>query len=317
MRVPGEHFTDRAGVLAVQLIFTDELHWLCREQPTSDFGIDAHAEVVASGLATGRLLALQIKSGKSYFDQSNEKGVTYYGNSAHLQYWSNHSLPVVVILYDPESKKAYWEFVSLQSVQHTKKAWKLVVPWSHELVAGAAAELEERAQGDPLQLLMRRLEMDRTWMERVRDGDRLIVEVDEWVNKSSGRGDFRLVVEDRNGRGEVVRDWPYQVFPGAEYSELIPRLFPWAKVELHEPTYDNADEDRWQEEEGVWDSEDGIYIIVGDSHEEWLDRQPGGLRPYEEGDEVAKWRLQLRLGPLGEAFLTLHEFLEDSLGEDQ
>jgi hypothetical protein len=33
--------------------------------------------------------------------------------------------------------------------------------------------------------------------------------------------------------------------------------------------------------------------MVGDSFAEWRDRQPSGLRPYEVGDEIAKWRLRL------------------------
>lgn len=45
----------------------DELKWVFREQPTDDFGIDAHIEVIHQNVATGRLLALQIKGGESWF----------------------------------------------------------------------------------------------------------------------------------------------------------------------------------------------------------------------------------------------------------
>jgi hypothetical protein len=75
VKVPEEHFTERDGVLSVQRIFNNRLGWLCREHPTSDFGIDAHVEAVANHLATGRLLALQIKSGESYFERTSDAGI--------------------------------------------------------------------------------------------------------------------------------------------------------------------------------------------------------------------------------------------------
>jgi hypothetical protein len=269
-------------------------------------------------MPTGRLLALQIKSGKSYFGRRGTDGITYYGDPAHLDYWFRHSLPVVVVLYHPVEKKAYWQVVSPETVQHTKKRWKLLVPWGNELGASAAPALERHAEGDPLVLMMRTFEMARPWMELLRAGEVLLLDVDEWVNKSSGRGDFQLKTVGRYGNEHVIRTWPFQIFPGIPYEELIPRLFPWAELEVHVPTYDYAEEDLWEQEEGMWDSEEGRYIVMGDSFADWRARRPSGLRPYEENGEIAKWRLALTLGSLGEAFLILHDFLaeQDKLDED-
>src|SRR5581483_303565 len=291
------------GVAKVSLIFAQGLKWLFREEPTSDVGIDAHVEVVSADRATGRLLALQIKSGESYFEHHTDEGVTYHGNRKHLDYWLNHSLPVAVVLYSPNQGKAYWQHVSARTAIVTQRAWKMVVPWTQELSSDSAKALSEIAEGDPMALWLRRLELDRPWMELIREGRVLVLDVDEWTNKSSGRGDFRLVVLDQQMNEKVVRDWPFQIFPGIPYEELLPQLFPWATIEPHEPTYEWADEDRWTEEEGIWDSEEGRHVMVGDSFAEWQERQPSGLRPYEVGDEVAKWRLQVSLGPVGEALV--------------
>ena len=57
--------TGRVGVYAVALAIEKSLGWILREQPTSDHGIDAHVEIVDERDVTGRLIALQIKSGKS------------------------------------------------------------------------------------------------------------------------------------------------------------------------------------------------------------------------------------------------------------
>ena len=43
--------------------------WMCREQPTDDVGIDAHMEYVDSSGKPKQLLALQIKSGRSWFEE--------------------------------------------------------------------------------------------------------------------------------------------------------------------------------------------------------------------------------------------------------
>ncbi|MBV9161241.1 MAG: DUF4365 domain-containing protein [Pseudonocardiales bacterium] len=54
------------GVTRAKLAFEEGLGWLFREQPTEDYGIDAHAEVVDEKMVRGRQLSLQIKSGTSW-----------------------------------------------------------------------------------------------------------------------------------------------------------------------------------------------------------------------------------------------------------
>jgi len=50
---------ERKGINAVESIFLHEFDWLFREQPVSDYGIDAQVEVVENNTPTGKLLALQ------------------------------------------------------------------------------------------------------------------------------------------------------------------------------------------------------------------------------------------------------------------
>lgn len=54
---------NRQGVALVELRVTRHYGWIVRDQPTSDYGIDAHVEIREYGLPTGRLLGLQIKTG--------------------------------------------------------------------------------------------------------------------------------------------------------------------------------------------------------------------------------------------------------------
>ncbi|HET7287587.1 MAG TPA: DUF4365 domain-containing protein, partial [Pyrinomonadaceae bacterium] len=105
----------RMGVHAVGAIVSN-LGWFFREQPISDFGVDAHVEAPnALGHPSGRLLAVQIKAGKRWFHERVTDGVVYRGSLRHLAYWKEHSLPVVLVLYDPGEKECFW-----QAVQHDK-----------------------------------------------------------------------------------------------------------------------------------------------------------------------------------------------------
>lgn len=107
------------GVTRTQLAVEAELGWLFREQPTEDYGIDAQAEVVDAEQVRGRLLALQIKSGSSWFRERSPDGWWFRPDVEHVQYWINHSLPVAVVLYHPERERCYWQLVNRKTLTET------------------------------------------------------------------------------------------------------------------------------------------------------------------------------------------------------
>src|SRR5262249_4360686 len=65
--MPPDPTTERKGINAVEKIFLHEFSWLFREQPVSDYGIDAQVEVVENNKPTGKLIALQIKTGSRWY----------------------------------------------------------------------------------------------------------------------------------------------------------------------------------------------------------------------------------------------------------
>jgi len=86
-----DHTRDRVGVSAVEGVVLKEFGWLFREQAVSDYGIDALIEEVDSdNKPTGKPVALQIKSGPSFFKRKGSDYI-FYGEPRHLNYWSNHS----------------------------------------------------------------------------------------------------------------------------------------------------------------------------------------------------------------------------------
>jgi hypothetical protein len=123
---------ERLGINAIERMVL-RLGWIFREQPIADVGIDALIEICEQGKPSGRLIALQIKSGDSYFKESSAEGFVYRGSNAHLDYWSGHSLPVFLVLYHPGRDEAWWCAVTSEAVEQTPRGWRVTVPSGQRL----------------------------------------------------------------------------------------------------------------------------------------------------------------------------------------
>ena len=296
------------GVTHTQQAIEDELGWLFRNQPTEDYGIDAQAEVVDGEDVRGRLLALQIKSGTSWFKEAKPGGWWFRPDREHVQYWTNHSLPVVVVLYHPETGRCHWQLVNRKTLVKTSTGgWKLLVPEAQVLDESARAALREAAEGDPYELRLRELRLAKPWMELLASGTRLVVDFEEWVNKTSGRGTVSIGVDKEDGNEpEELVTWHF--FPGpADYASAVPKLFAWADAHVHEDTYNDAEYDQYKADCCIWDEEAQLFT---ESFEEWRRGLVAErIRPYRNGaGEVDFYRLELTLNELGKAFLVVDRF---------
>jgi len=160
--------------------------WFFREQPISDQGIDAHIEKFQSvtgkkgidEVGTGRLIALQIKGGASYFSRPSPNGWWFPFSARKAQLWLGHALPVLVVLVDLGSREQYWQRVSAATVIKTGKNYKVEVP-RDQTVASAGTDWLEIASGLE-QHAMSRFEYSllsvpppvRTLLERRGEGER-------------------------------------------------------------------------------------------------------------------------------------------------
>lgn len=118
---------ERMGVHELALAVAREFNWIFREQPISDVGIDGHIELVTHEKALGKLIAVQVKTGDSYLQKTSE-GLVFYGDNKHLDYWMNHSLPVLVVVYSIEEKSLRWVDIRADNTERTSKRWKVVFP---------------------------------------------------------------------------------------------------------------------------------------------------------------------------------------------
>ena len=136
----------RTGVHLVGLKVSHELGWTFREKPTSDIGIDGEIEVKGQGQSShGRVMAVQIKCGPSYLKNKTATGHLFRGDYTHLKYWTDFSVPVIIILCDPSTGQCWWEEVNLGIVQFHGKGWSIEVPYSKLLDKSSLAGLNQVA----------------------------------------------------------------------------------------------------------------------------------------------------------------------------
>ncbi len=294
--------TERIGVNAVEHIVLNELSWIFREQPIVDMGVDAHIERVDDGWPTGKLAALQIKTGSSHFHESGDVFV-YYGSLTHLDYWSEHSLPVLLVAHFPESNQTLWSLVNESNAERSAKGWKIDIPKGNVFGEASREQLAAIFEGSPAEQRLRKLSIDEPLMRHITDGGKVSVELEEWINKSLGRTPVQVFIHDKHGNETLSQDW-FQYYTGYGVKELAEALFPWATAIVDEEFYEeHADqEEDWRDAlSGAIDEDNGIIHGAPD---------PDAVYPYSEAaGEVESYRLELKLNELGKAFLTVSDYL--------
>jgi len=123
------NITGEIGVNAVSKIVNNELKWIFRRNHNEhDFGIDGYLDIVTElGAVTGQTIAVQIKTGKSFFKIKESKGFVFYGEKKHLNYYINLQTPILIILCDPQDELCYWSLFDINKIDSTLKGWKTIV----------------------------------------------------------------------------------------------------------------------------------------------------------------------------------------------
>lgn len=134
------------GVRIVDALVHDKLRHLFRPRERRDLGIDGEIELVderdEKRRGTGRLIAAQIKCGPSFFTEEDEDAYIFRGEPKHYEYWSDFSLPVLIIICHPDTREAYWTEFSHTAAETLKAGWKIRIP-KRNLLRKAGYELQE------------------------------------------------------------------------------------------------------------------------------------------------------------------------------
>lgn len=225
---------------AVERIVLDQLHWIWREQFASDFGIDGQIELVdEEGKPTGRLIAVQVKTGKSYFRGKSEK-IALPVDEAHIQYWQGHALPAILVLHNPETKETIWQWANLEAARASEGGWIIDLPRNKKFDARSKPELLDQKWSSDSADLRRRFALDREFMALFKGKDAFVT-IDKWLNKSLRyRGaEVRFDDPDKTRPDYII---PFSATWHYEVAELMHHFLPWLDYEYHEEPDDSSGE---------------------------------------------------------------------------
>lgn len=286
-------------------------NWMFREQPVDDVGIDAHMELIESLSKPKQLLALQIKSGASWFKEEKDGYIIFRKiNERQYNYWTMNSLPCIVVLYNPVDDMCIWQKLTTETLEKTNdgkgKGFFVKVPVNQVFLNALSNEKLLSLSNLPKYISNYNfLLSQKKFMQIIQNGGEIKLHSMEWVNKSSGRGNIELIVDD--GKSIEKYSYPYW-FPFTPYTMVFPRLFPWADFSADEDFFEENDKFAWHESHCHYDNEDGKWLLVGDTFEEYR-RKLNPLRSIDHSGEVAEYMMKLRLNDLGRSFLNVHEFV--------
>lgn len=304
--------TERKGVHHCGEI-AEEYQWMFREQPVNDIGIDAHMEFTDPSGAAKQLLALQIKTGSSYFKEEKDNCIVFRDiDERQYNYWTTNSLPCIVVLYnnDSDNEICIWQKLTSETIERTKggdgKGFFVKVPLNQVFLDDSSNQQLLSFSNLPEHITNYNfLLSQKQFMSIIKDGGTVKLHSTEWVNKCSGRGETELIVDD--GNEEKTYSYPYW-FPFTPYIEVFPKLFPWAHFSIDEEFYEEDDLTLWRDLHCYYDKEIDDWVVVGKSFEEFRKSLPA-IRGVDHSGEVAEYMLILSLNDLGESFLTVDGYV--------
>lgn len=306
-------FIEREGVHYCGRI-AEHNKWMFREQPVDDVGIDAHMEYVEPTGESKQLLALQIKSGASWFKEEKDGFIIFRGiNERQYNYWTKNSLPCIVVLYNPDDDMCIWQKLNVETIERTNggqgKGFFVRVPLNQIFLDELSSKKLLSFTNLPQHITNYNfLLSQKKFMQIIQSGGEVKLHSTEWVNKSSGKGDTELIVND--GKSVQKYTYPYW-FPFTLYTDVFPRLFPWACFSADEEFFEESDIELWREYHCHYDAEDDEWLVVGDTFEEFR-RKLSPMRSIDHAGEVAEYMMVLSLNELGKAFLEIDEFVSQN-----
>lgn len=292
----------------------ERMNWIFRIQTIEDVGIDAHMEFMEESGKAKQLLALQIKSGTSWFKEKKGDCIIFRKiNERQYNYWTTNTLPCIVVLYNPDDNMCIWQKLTSETIEKTRngkgKGYFVKVPVNQVFLDEKSNDtlltytnLPEHIRNYNFLLSQKK------YMQIIQDGGTVKLHSEEWVNKSSGRGTIKLIVDD----GKCIKDYTYTYwFPRTPYPIVFKNLFPWADFSVDLGFIEESDIALWHRLHCYYDKDEGEWITVGDSFEEFREKLDS-MRYIDHAGEVAEYMLQLKLNELGKSFLNVDKYVSQN-----
>ncbi len=281
--------------------------WIFREQPIGDIGIDAHMEFNDTEGENQRLLAIQIKSGESFFKEKKDGNIIFRGiNDRQYRYWTTYPLPCIIVLYNPNDDMCIWQKLTSETIEKIGKGYRIAVPQNQVFLDRNSNDVLKKYTNLPNFITNYNfLLSQKIFMQIIERGGIVKLHAEDWINKTLGVRKVDLIVDD--GEGEKTYSYPY-LFPFAPGIKVFRRLFPWADFFADEEYYNDADYNQWRLSDNCYyDSEEDRWITIGDSFEEFRELLDP-VRGIDHYGEVVEFMLIMRLNNLGKSFLTVDQY---------
>lgn len=142
--------TGQRGAIAETFVrgVLEEMLWGPVPVSEHDSGTDFFVQVRDETLTElGLLLGVQVKNEAKYFagavrGKAEAAGYwEYQAKQADTDYWLEHSVPHLLVLFDQEARVAYWGHVTREAVRYTDRAARIRVPTSNTLGPMTRAQL--------------------------------------------------------------------------------------------------------------------------------------------------------------------------------
>lgn len=295
---------ERIGVSKLDTLFS-EAGWKFREQPIKDYGVDAQVEIVNEDNPTGKLIAIQIKSGLSYFSEQNETSIVFRPKTRHVSYWIDYCLPVILVLYHPDNDTFNWVRVDESSLMSTKKGYKILIPRAQYLDKQTIKCLVDLFDVPLYERKLHRFILEAQWMKLIQDGADVYARCFDWVNKLLPRTEISLWYSD--GNEDIRIDVPTTYCPGLSSLAILQQTFPWAEfiVDVDDDAREEYLTEQYEAECYGWHDKENDSVYYTESYSEWVkDYDLPSIVPYmDHGGEALEYRFRLELNELGKAIL--------------
>lgn len=234
-------------------------------------------------------------------------------NERQYNYWTKNSLPCIVVLYNPDDDMCIWQKLTVETIERTSggkgKGFLVKVPVEQIFLNELSNEKLLSFTNLPQHVTNYNfLLSQKKFMQIIQDGGEVKLHSTEWVNKSSGKGETELIIDD--GKSIQKYSYPYW-FPFTPYTEVFPKLFPWAEFSADEDYFEDNDMELWRMYHCYYDKEDDEWLVVGDTFEEFR-KKLSPMRYIDHAGEVAEYMMILKLNALGKAFLEMDKFVSQN-----
>ncbi|MFA7383180.1 MAG: DUF4365 domain-containing protein [Desulfurivibrionaceae bacterium] len=234
-----------------------------------DYGIDAHIEFTvktdAQLRATGRILSLQIKSGPSYFSHATQDHWRVYIAKSTVNYWRHHSLPVLLVIVDTTTERAFWVRGDADHLE-TDNNYAIDVPKINEFNQSSWSALWGMASSsDAISdfFVRGRFEMALPWLLAMHNGESIVVDVQMLANDAPNRK--RITLRYRLGADELASSSYYPDQEALERSTVLEFDDLCNQATEYDPPLD-------PEVSGVGDFESWVHKTYFDHDEEMFSR---------------------------------------------